>query len=264
MKWLIEVDNLIDDTEKLISAMPDASVYKTIPYGHILSNPDSISDLFNDDDVIFYGCLNSCKIIQKYTSWLPGAMCSFLDFRCTSYYSQIGPYLLNDNYVILPHGDLRRNKEFLYNILGCNNTIFIRPDRSDKIFTGQIVDADGFENFVDSIYPTPHPNELIIIARPHNIWTEWRFVIMNNAVITGSQYRSGARFEIGGYSADAKIFAESIIPHIYMSDPIYVLDIGLNSDGFKVIEIGGFSCAGLYNCDRSIIIQHINTLIISD
>ena len=47
---------------------------------------------------------------------------------------------------MLPYGELKRKKDYLFKLFGDNDFIFVRPDSGFKTFTGDVVNYNNYEN----------------------------------------------------------------------------------------------------------------------
>ena len=173
---------------------------------------------------------------------------------------------------MLPYGELLRQKGFLYDKLGADGAIFIRPNRGNKIFTGTLVYRERFEKDID-IMGCYHvqPNELCVVCEPHNVKKEWRYLIVDGRVVTGSEYRPGLHECTAGISVHSDDYvayrvAEDIIENVeYCPDRCWTLDICMTRQGsFYLLEVGCFSCAGLYVMDASRVVKAVSQAAVED
>lgn len=262
-KWLIETTAWTDDLESFFEAIRE----QEMEYKQVTSDTEDVLSMFDSDDcVIFYGSLRVGKHIRRKAHWIPGVFYNATAYDCNHYYPFFGDMLLNREYIMLPFGELRRNKEMLYDYLGEDRSIFLRPNRCDKIFTGKLVGKEEFDKELDFLgYGAVDPHEIIVVARPINIVQEWRFVCVRGKVITGSTYKKNDRVAIEqGFSEEALATAH-MAAECYNPDLAWVIDVGLTRAGrYCIVEIGCFSCAGLYKCDRSLIIKEVSAAAIEE
>ena len=86
--------------------------------------------------VVAHGDIEFVTRIRREGRWSPGAFGTVENYFCSSYYCLLGQYLLNRDYIMLPFGELRRQREFLFSTVGRDGNIFVRPDSPLKLFTG--------------------------------------------------------------------------------------------------------------------------------
>lgn len=171
--------------------------------------------------------------------------------RCQVYYAYWGEYLLNNYYTMLPLGDvLRRYEDILVQLGAPTDDLFLRPDTNDKLFVGGVYTPEDIERFLRGDMP---PETLVLASPAYKIDAEWRFIMHNGKVVTGSLYREHGEL-FSKEDITPKEFAESI-PMYPGLPPVYVLDIALCADNYYVIETGTVNCAGFYACDLQKIVE---------
>lgn len=192
----------------------------------------------------------------------PGAWVDWEMLSCHYYYSRWGEFLLQQEYAFYPFGELLRLKNYLYKTFGKNNNIFIRPNTNDKVFTGSVVEEKHFKSWFDA---TRLPNDLMcIIAKPQDILAEYRFVMFENKVISGSQYKDGNCIIHSDVLPKESInFAEKV-SSVWSPHPIYCLDLAETKEGFKVVECGSVNMAGFYKCNIKPIIEVMSKIAIKE
>lgn len=219
--------------------------------------------------IVFYGSLATVKDVQRRKIKLsPFAWCNFDDLSCMTYYSWWGKHLLQQRYAFYPVSEIHRNADFIYDVYGKDGCLFIRPNDNFKSFTGEVVKKDLLSGFCGYIEHTCGPNCPCVVSRPEQILHEYRLVINEEKVIAGSQYKEGTLYQPDPFFPDdAAVFAEEITKETqctYSPHPVYVMDIALTPDGYKLLEIGSINCAGLYECDVRKVVKAISDLIIEN
>jgi len=265
--WLIEKD-LFEDTEiDLIGTVKrlgyPIKVVKYIPMDDDLS---WLERMFKPEDcVIYYGSLNLGLKIKKF-GWIPGCYGTIEKYSCTNYYPYFGINHINSEYQVMTYGELLLKKVELFSK---NNVIFVRPNSILKEFTGMAVSEYNFDRayalmgFYNDVVSSDLP---IIVSTVKEIKKEWRFVVIGSTIISGSLYRSGD---------DDKTLHEPCTDHqalefakemakLYQPDNVWVLDICLSNLGYKVMEIGCFSFAGLYGGDLDVIVEKVSNTAIDE
>lgn len=195
---------------------------------------------------IFFGSLNLIRILQA-RSDCPKIWCDWEKFRCQSYYPRWGNHLLQEQYGFYPFAEVLRMKDFLYSIFGKNNKMFIRPDENDKSFTGAVVEKDYWIAWEKrSKTYEPEPDTLCVVSRPEFIHNEFRLIVANGKVITGSKYSEGGFLVEEGYPKESVELVESCKWHPH---DLYVADVAFTGAEYKLLEIGPVNGAGLYKCE---------------
>lgn len=213
--------------------------------------------------VVAHGDIDLVMRVLEDQRWTPGAFATVEHYFCSHYYSHFGRFLLNRDYLMLPYAELPRCKEFLFRTLGREGTLFIRPDSPLKIFTGMTVSHSQFDRDYEFMGFYEFPVEsLVVVSSPKTIVAEWRFVIADGKVVSGSQYVDGKE-HISRIANDpgALQCAEQVLQSGYEPDPVWVLDVCQTVDQqYHLLEIGGFSFAGLYACDKDLVVQAVSAV----
>jgi hypothetical protein len=217
-----------------------------VPFGGM-----SYDFLPDDGPVVFYGSVALLRDAMRRR--LPHAPLCWFDagaLRCVSYYARWGRHLLQREYGMYPLGDLPRLRAFLYATYGEDDAVFLRPDENDKEFTGEVVAAGAFDRWwAVANMAAPPPSLLCVVARPVPIEAEWRLIIADGKVVTGSQYRRRGSLCIeAGFPDEAAALAEAAAAE-WSPHPVYSLDVAATPDGPRIIELGSINCSGLYACD---------------
>lgn len=209
--------------------------------------------------VLFYGSLNLMRQLLREKSWIPCGWCTLKNFECSKYYAYFGKFLLNQDYIMLPAVELLRQKEFIYNKMGIDNCVFVRPSSGFKEFAGDVVPFDEMDkNALGFGFYHENPELMTVVTTPKVLTKEWRFVVAKKRVITGSQYRLGKDVEpeLVEIDCEAALYAQSIVDEVeWEPDPIYTLDVCESNGELFLLELNGFSTSGLYDCDLETIIR---------
>lgn len=243
--------------------------------GMIVSLVSEVPEVFwniypQNQCVLFYGSIEFAHQVNNATEdkWIPGVICTSENFLCTTYYPYFQKYLLASSSTTRKFGKLMEYKERIFNYYGTSNQIFLRPNSGDKIFTGQIITYDDFEEELKNLNIEGIPDdEIVIISKPRNdIDVEWRFVVADHEVITGTRYspwRLRLREQTNDLDGRALVFAQEVVDTTqWHPDRIWCLDICHTTDDDKlyVLEINSFSCSGLYACNPKSIVEHASRI----
>lgn len=261
VKWIIEEDEFNENyMESLCESLDKLRCeYKIIKY---MPFTKDIQKIYPEDAcVMSYGSINLIKQIRR-TSWIPGCFCNFDNFKYSKYASYLGKYLLNQSFVIVPLEELIRRKYFFYKTFGEDSCIFIRPNNGDKPFTGTLIFEENFEGDISLIHEQNDPDLLIVVSDPKIIREEWRFFVSKKKVLAGSRYQHfGKHVEESCFDKDAIDFVRKILLDIkFEPDPIYTIDVCKTSEGYHILELNSFSCAGFYGCNIDILTKAVTHL----
>jgi hypothetical protein len=155
--------------------------------------------------------------------------------------------------------DILRNKDRIFNQLQTSE-IFIRPSNGYKSFAGQLIGKSNFEenlHILGQSYGGINDGELVLLSEKQPIQEEYRFIVVNQVVISGSLYsdihnNSTHTAYYDKLCEDKEIisFVEKMAK-IYSPDVAFTLDVcKLKNGDLKVIEINSCCCAGWYGADK--------------
>ncbi len=195
--------------------------------------------------------------------WTPGAFATVPHFFCSHYYAHLGRFLLNRDYIMLPYVELSRRRDFLFDTLGIDDRLFVRPDSPLKIFTGMTISRSTFDKDYEFMGFYEFPVEsLVVVSSPKTITAEWRYVVADGKIVCGSQYMDGGNeVSLPAEDSSALELARAIVAQGYQPDPVWVLDICRSADGtYHLLEIGAFSFASLYGCDKDAVVQAVSSV----
>ncbi len=265
--WLIDGDMFPHYREELVAAI------KTL--GHEAKLIHAPNPPFRWDDVnysyretfprekcvVSHGDIELVTKIQNEQRWKPGAFATVENYYCSNYVVEFGSYWLNRDYIMMPFGELIRNREFLFETLGVNGEIFVRPDSPLKLFMGQTAGFESFQADVDYMGSYDFPKSaMVVVSSPKRIVAEWRFVAVNRNIVAGCIYSQHGKFDPQPeIDPDAKNLATEIASREYSPDDVWIIDICETADSnFYMLEIGGFSFADLYACDKSKVVNAVS------
>jgi hypothetical protein len=195
--------------------------------------------------------------------WTPGVFASVEHFFCSHYFAHFGRFLLNRDYALLPFAELLRCADFLFNTFGRDGRIFVRPDSPLKLFTGLVASQATFERDVEFMGFYDFPCEsLVVVSSPKTIVREWRLVIADGQIVAGSQYKEGnENVRRPGVEPGVNAFGKALLAAGYAPDPVWVMDICQTADNeYHLLEIGGFSFADLYACDKDAVVRAVSAV----
>ncbi len=262
--WLIEAGVYGADADPLLAEVRHQGMTAELVPFQALQKEKSLvvggRPLGDGDCVIGYGTFPFAREIQLHRRWLPGAWCNPANLDCTTYFAHFGKFLLNQHYAILPGVEAIRQRDWLFEVLGKDDEVFARPTGCHKVFTGRCVFKD---DFAAALGPTRYdPATLVVVAAPREIGREWRLVVAGDRVVAGSQYAiEGSKSVEPGCPGEVRAFAESMLVEIHWRpDPIFMMDIAESGGRLWLVEINGFSCSWLYQCDLRAVVSTVGDL----
>jgi len=257
--WIIEF-GLDEDAEQrlydsVISAGYDAYAVK---WGPPLSEEYHGKLPPKDIPVLYYGSLVGSKNIQG-LGWSPGTYDPEEKYMEYSYYSEyFSQYLLNYFHVTGKLKDIKKLSEYVL-----DDTFFVKPNSGRKTFSGDAVHKDNIDWFLQKVYEydDTSPETPVILSPTKKILTEVRLVIANQVPITYTTYGENvAEFDKVNMLLFANLMAKK-----YNPSPAWTLDLAFTKEwGWKVLEIGAFSCSGIYNCNTDVIAKVLSKIMIEN
>jgi hypothetical protein len=262
--WLIEAGVYNAKADPLLGEIRrqgmDAEV---VPFQALLKEKDLVAGgrpLADGDCVIAYGTFPFARQVQLHRRWTPGAWCDPQNLDCTTYFAHFGRFLLNEYYAIMPGVEAIRQRDWLYEVFGPEGEVFARPTGCHKVFTGRCIHKD---DFVSALGPTRYdPATLVTVAAPKEIGTEWRLVVAGDRVVAASRYaEQGSRSVAPGCPSDVRAFAESMLAEVrWRPDPVFMMDLCESDGRLWLVELNGFSCSWLYQCDLGEVVARAGEL----
>jgi len=236
-----------------------------------------ITNKFTDKDiVVFHGSLQH-GVQLSHLPIYPGTFMTIENYECYKYYGYYGNLLLNEDYMMMGLNDVLRNKEKIFSYFDQyrhqHNKIFIRPSDGFKSFAGQLLSYENFEqefNVLIQSYGGIDMDSIVLISGLQNILEEYRFVIIDGKVISGTTYFDSENVgtlnpHYDKICKDEKAiqFANSVVQY-YQPDKAFTIDVCKVGDEYKLLEIGSFNCASMYGNDYDAIVKATNELAIKE
>jgi hypothetical protein len=262
VKWLLEKDVFFDgNPERLAALVRDRGMEcKTIRY----AEGDQVRAFAEGDRVVVYGSMGFVRDLTRSKQWQPTAWFDERVLCCHHYYGYWGRHVLQRNYRFLPLGEVQRQVDALYAEVGCDGRLFIRPDDNLKSFAGTAVLREQFARWVSQNVQCYglDPSLLCLVSTPQEILGEWRLVIADRQVLTGSAYIAEDRVASDAVVPDeALATAQRILTEDSLNPfTIYVMDIAQTAQGYFLMEIGSVNCASLYACDLEKVVEAASRL----
>jgi hypothetical protein len=278
-KWLFEKDVFENNTDKMIKEVKsqgmEAITVPYVPFEYPGTLIDRCYEKYGPEDcVIFYGSINFGRKLKN--AWTPGVYLNEKAYECSSYYPSIKNLLLHyHNFIMLPYGVLKNEKEQVFNRIN-NSEIFIRPNSGTKEFTGFVTTEERFEDDVKLAgFYDVEDNLICLISSAKELIREYRFVVVDGKVISGSEYRDWTLPPDDYNSAslvmkrskhvnkicedpDAWLIAEECAKR-YNPDRAWTIDVARTlRHECAVLEIGCFSCAGMYSNNLEKVIHEVS------
>ncbi len=192
-------------------------------------------------DVFVYGSVKLAKVATDF-NWIPGSFYGN-NHEFVYYAKGYGINVINHGSYLCRLGDKINWSK--------NSSLFIKPSKDAKIFTGKVFNKWEWNDFVynnlnDSKNKRFNKSTIIQVSEPHLLIKEARVWVVGKKVVTSSYYRfhEAAEFE-ENVAIDGLDFAKSMA-ELYNVADAYVMDIVLTYDGWKIMEVNCINSAGFY------------------
>ena len=265
-KWLIEPLNDSKTETAMVNAVKSKG-YECVVTKYKPFESGAYTEFADEDCVVFCGSLNLARQLVKQKNWVPGPWLTLKNYECSCYYTFLGEFLFNRNYAILPRTEIKNNRQFVWNAFGESECVFMRPNSGFKTFTGQVFAANSFDADWLWVEANTEPDSLVVVSTPKNIKLECRFVVAEGNIVTSSSYRchGALKYDVEVPQKATEKCKNILAVKDWAPDPIWVIDICSDMlDNFYLLEIGSFSCAGLYNCDYNKIVEVASALALKE
>lgn len=213
---------------------------------------------------VFHGSLGNAAYVNDQLDWTPGSFCDADRFRCSYWYDIKRHWLIHERYVFTTVAELVENAPTIAENVGATNALFVRPDSPLKPFSGRVVNVSGLTpKHLDYGFYYEDLNLPIVVAPVRRIGREWRFVVVNGEVISGSGYDPTTRTSAAHRLDDSVFqFAAAIAAETFAPYNVYIMDVCDCDNDLRLVEFNPFGGADLYACDPSPIVESISQLAV--
>jgi len=273
VNWLIQYSAFEREQLDLLEAAIVAAGHKFTelwyrPFGAGFQEYDTRKPLVvpTDSPVLYYGTINGLKHLYRYSGGKPLAWVDFEDVTCMRYYPKWAEFLLQKKYLMLPLQEIYRNKTWLYDVFGGKTReMFIRPDDNAKSFCGEKVYEEEFDKWKMTLEANGVGlSTLSVVSKMEPIQKEYRLVMVDGKVLTGSTYRVGGELIYSNNISESLIVFAEKLAAIWNPYPVYCLDIAEYEDQYSLVEISAINTSGLYDCDLNKIADVVSGIAIRE
>jgi len=246
MKWLIETEVFNNDTR-----LPEALTRLGVEFEQVKFGKPYNDYLQIGDDVVVHGGSQLVSWAAKNTRWRVYG--NSRKYNCTFYYPKFREHLLNSQYRLIPIGDAERFLKQIF--INSTRQVFVKSN-DFKYLKGQMVSQDEFLAELKLLRLRVDHDELLLFSPVNlDIKAEWRLVINGTEVVAGCQYKP-EREE--GIPTEVEVYAKNVLKDVnYNPDKVWIMDI-CKTHVLNVLEVGPFSCCGLYDCNLDDVVKFVN------
>ncbi|GHG75916.1 ATP-grasp domain-containing protein [Comamonas sp. JC664] len=203
--------------------------------------------------VITMGSLSLTRYAKR-RGWAPGAFVNDnFDFRV--WREHLGQHLLNAGARVCRFEDVTPRE----------GPFFVRPCLDDKSFSGKVTTWEEFSAWREQALAPGNgasvaPDTWVAVSAPKHIQREYRMVVVDGRVITGSRYKLGDRLSVSTeVEPEVHAFTQAMAD-LWSPDRAYVLDVFMHSGGLYVGEINNLNAAGFYAYDVAKMVDAIEAM----
>ena len=268
VKWLLsKIGNASYDTEDIGRIQQElerqgiehaVTSYKDVLCGYPMPYDSS-------DDVFVFGSISVVAELVKRFGWLSWMPLNKL--KCSSYYNAFGASLTQQNYVMMPAGEVLRkwydltaqlhHTSPLADYVGWSGELFIRPDGNNKRFTGGVFTRDEYESLLRGI----EPNLILVVAEPIKIETEWRVLMVDGKVITGSIYAPKEDRQVQVPVSEQLEFwwqqAVESNPYDTVLPGMVCFDVAFHDGRHSLLELSSVNACGIYEMNVELFVKAV-------
>lgn len=261
--WLVErgFDPKTNDFIEALSEMKDVELYEFKKRPFIPVNfTDDIP--IENQPVMVYGSINFVMDFQRAKlCGFPGHYATFENYLTTRYYHHYHDHILNNEHFLVTAGSLVQ-RDFWTE----DDYAFIRPDRADKPFVGQVVHFKHLQKTIKNYLgmESLNPHDLILVSTPWKIKSEARILVVGGKVITGSLYGKGRKHKS---HSKLEMFLNFVrkLNLTFIPDSAFSVDVvELSTGEIKIAELSAFSCMGLYDMNKEKVAKAVNAQVQSE
>lgn len=227
--------------------------------------PEIVVD--NQKPTVLFGSHQFVKAINPRGYYLPGGLGVNDRTRASTYMSNLPlDWFLNRDGMFMTWKMFKHRARELFFEWDVNE-IFCRPDSGFKSFAGQVVRYGTIDEDLKTIDELSGVMDetMILVAKCQEIKGEFRFVVADGKIVAGSEYRWDGRLDIRrDWTPECEDLARKVAEHPWQVDIAYTCDIALLEDTVRVIELNGFSCAGMYACDMNKVAKAVSDAAIKE
>lgn len=261
--WIIQTDmGQGSDIQHYVNAVKQSNA-NVVEVSYIPFS-GQLPDINVSGPIVLHGAVEFINQCYKKSQWLDGIFGNPETFTYESWAKHYGSMLLNspDATKLMTIGEYIQNYEAFVK----EEYLFIRPQHDTKSIVGRVWTPSEFYDWAKDVkkggYVGVSEATPIVVGQPYGIDAEWRLFIVDNEVISSSQYhKKGRLFKQSGAPDDVLEFAKKVIAK-HNPAPAYTLDICHSAGNCYIVEAQGFNSAGHYACDMQKVATAINEMVI--
>lgn len=254
MHWILQEDLFLDTEWATLTQTLDRygipySAHKILPMGE-LTPPPQVSE----DQVICLGSYSMRHAVARY-GWTPGIY-NLLEQNFEVQKEHWGDRMLNHDSVVVPFAKAQLHEP-----------AFVRPVDDSKHFTGRLISPEELADWQRKVVSSEKgggkslsADTLIQVCSPKKIHAEYRFWVVDGAIVTRSLYKRGPNVVYSAVVDDRlDAFVQEAIS-AWQPHRAFVIDVCDTEGGVKIVEINAINSAGFYAGDMAKLIAALESM----
>jgi hypothetical protein len=217
---------------------------------------DNLPDNFVSNDYIAFATIKALKLSKELTPEHFGSEELYQKYASTyqtaffyedadkfdqKYYKNLGLPLLNGSCDVI---DLADNLDRTF-----DREVFIKPTSDLKGYIGGIIPVGTtiYDFLMKGSYMPHWKSETTLVAEVKDIYSEYRFFVVGNRVITGSRYMLNKEVN-ASVDIPAEVQKMAVeLAKVYQPDKVFTMDLALLHNGsIEIVEYNCFNGSGTY------------------
>lgn len=172
-----------------------------------------------------------------------------------AYYNQLDLPLLNQDAFFLP---IKEHKNTCFDV-----PYFIKPSQDLKAFIpGILAPGQTIQHFIEnSQHLKNYDHELALLSKVKHINKEYRFFVVDQQIVTGSQYKDADQIKYDSFVPSNILNIAKEYAKLYQPHAIFTMDLADTPEGVKIVEYNCWNGSGLYHCDKVLLFTTVEDYI---
>ena len=237
---ITNLENILEPNTKYITLCGIKALNVILNATHIKELSDNLSDEQLENSDYYLSNLKSSVFYNEKT----------FD---QAYYLTLNLPLVNSKAIV------KNYKEALD--ISFDKPMFVKPTTDLKAFNGSFLNAN--ETFNELMNRTQKNESLnynkidVLFSNTKKIYSEYRFVVIDGEVISGSRYIKDGLVKPDSFVPDKIMRTAKEYALLYQPSNVFVMDIADTEDGYEIMEYNCFNCSGMYMVDRKKVYKNL-------
>jgi hypothetical protein len=197
--------------------------------------------------IVGYGTMFMLTRLARVPELAQGIFDDYKKLRCSMYYRYVYD-LLGRTCIVVPFSALPSLP--LERMFG-SSTVFVRSDTNYKLFPASVLAVSDVERWCDTYQQ--HHEELVVVSEVITFEREFRCFCRDGMFFCGSSYPDEPYEDV---PANIRHFAEEAAKRMLkIGVNMVTVDVGIEADSLRIVEIGGVNSWGIYGSNVETFIE---------